>query len=79
MIHAEQVLDVEKYKAELYESLELYKFTLRLIMIDVQKALRGQSNLGPQRILHLFKDTIGKPNANAIDKTTEQRTASIST
>jgi len=68
----EQILDVEKYKAELYESLELYKFTLRRIQADALKALRCQGNLGPQRVLHLLKETIAKENT--ADQTIEQQT-----
>jgi len=59
----EQILDVEKHKAKLYESLELYKFTIRRIRADALKALRCQGNLGPQRALLLLKDTIRKLNA----------------
>jgi len=58
----EQILDVEKYKAELYESLELYKFTLRRIKAEAFKALQCQGNLGPQRVLQLLKETIAKQN-----------------
>jgi hypothetical protein len=54
----DQILDVEKHKAKLYESLELYKFTLRRIRAETLKALRCQGNLGPQRVLRLLKDTI---------------------
>jgi hypothetical protein len=68
----EQILDVEKHNAELYESLELYKFTLRRIQADALKALRCQGNLGPQRVLHLLKETIAKENT--ADQVIEQQT-----
>ena len=71
-----QILDVEKYNAELYDNLELYKFTLRRIQADALKALRCQGNLGPQNVLHLLKNNIGKPGTT--DKATEQQTTSIS-
>jgi hypothetical protein len=58
----EQVLDVEEYKLKLYEALELYQFTLIRIRAEALKALRCQGNLGPQRVLHLLKDSISKQN-----------------
>lgn len=71
-----QILDVEKYNAELYDNLELYKFTLRRIQADALKVLRCQGNIDPQRVLHLLKNSNGKPNAT--NKTTEHQTTSIS-
>lgn len=68
----EQILDVEKYKAELYENLELYRFTLRRIHANVLKALRCQGNLGPQRVLHLLKESVEKENT--VDQVIEQQT-----
>lgn len=56
----EQILDVEQHKVKLYESLELYRFTLRRIRAEALKALRCQANLGPGRVLHLLRDTIAK-------------------
>jgi len=58
-----QILDIEKHTAELYETLELYKFTLRRIRAEAFKALRCQGNLGPQRALDLLKDNIAKLDA----------------
>jgi len=72
----QQILDVEKHKAELYESLELYKFTLRRIRSENLKALRCQGNLGPQRVLHLLKDTIRK--INTADQAKEQQSVTTS-
>ena len=57
----EQILDVEKHNAELYENLELYKFTLSRIRTDAQKALRCQGNLGPQRVLQFLRESISRP------------------
>jgi hypothetical protein len=56
----EQILDIEQRTAKLYETLELYKFTLRRIRAEAMKALRCQANLGPQRALNLLKDNIAK-------------------
>lgn len=58
-----QILDIEKRKAELYETLELYKFTLKRIRAEALKALQCQSNLGPQRALKLLKNSIAELNA----------------
>ena len=60
----EQVLDVEQHKGKFYETLELYKFTLKRIKAEALKTLRCQGNLGPQRVLHLLKDTIANQNAD---------------
>lgn len=62
----EQVLDVEQNMADLHESLELYKFTLKQIRAEALKTLRCQGNLGPQRVLHLLRESVSKP------KTAEQ-------
>lgn len=62
----EQVLDVEQHQAKLYESLELYKFTLKQMKAEALKTLRCQGNLGPQRVLQFLRESISKP------KTTEQ-------
>ena len=51
---------------------KLYKFTLRRIQADALKALRCQGNLGPQRVLHLLKETIAKENT--ADQVIEQQT-----
>ena len=59
----EQVLDVEHRIAELHDTLELYKFTLKRIKAEALKALRCQGNLGPQRVLRLLKERIAKQNA----------------
>jgi len=69
----EQILDVEEYKAKLYENLELYKFTLIRIRAEALKALRCQGNLGPRRVLRLLKETIGR--RDTVGKSTEQQTA----
>jgi hypothetical protein len=55
-----QILDVEKRMAEVHEALELYKFTLKRIKEEALKAIRCQGKLGPQRVLHLLKDSIAK-------------------
>jgi hypothetical protein len=57
-----QILEVEQRSAELYETLELYKFTLKRVTEEAFKALRCQGNLGPQRALTLLKDNIAKLN-----------------
>jgi len=69
----EQVLDVEQRVGELYETLELYKFTLKQIRAEALKVLQCQGNLGPQRALHLLKETIA--NQNAAGQDTVQQTA----
>jgi len=56
----EQVLDVEQNIAELHETLELYKFTLKRIIAEALKALRCQGNLGPRRVLRLLRENISK-------------------
>ena len=56
----EQVLDVEKRMAEVHETLELYKFTLKRVREEAFKALRCQGNLGPERALDLLKDNIAE-------------------
>jgi hypothetical protein len=56
----EQVLDVEKRMAEVHETLELYKFTLKRVREEAFKALQCQGNLGPERALNLLKDNIAK-------------------
>ena len=58
----EQILDVEQRRTELYETLELYKFTLKRVRAEASKALRCQGNLGPQRVLRLLKKTISQQN-----------------
>jgi len=60
----EQVLDVEQRMGELYETLELYKFTLKQIRAEALDVLQCQGNLGPQRVLHLLKETIAKQNVD---------------
>jgi hypothetical protein len=70
-----QVLDVEQYKLQFYKALELYKFTLIRIKTEAIKALQGQGNLGPQRVLHLLKDNISKPKTAGPAK--EQQAATI--
>ena len=72
----EQILDVEEHNAKLYESLEIYKFTLKRIRADALKALRCQGNMGPQRVLRLLKDTIGE--LNTADQVKGQQTDTIS-
>jgi len=69
----EQVLEVEQRVGELYETLELYKFTLKQIRAEALKVLQCQGNLGPQRVLRLLKETIAKQNASV--RTTGQQTA----
>ena len=55
-----QVRNVENRVSELYETLELYKFTLKQIRAEALKALHCQGNLGPRRALELLKETIAK-------------------
>ena len=62
----EQVLDVEQRMGELYETLELYRFTLKRIKSQALKALRCQGNLGPQRALHLLKESISKHKTSEV-------------
>ena len=67
----EQVLDVEQRMGELYETLELYKFTLKRIRAEALDVLQCQGNLGPQRVLHLLEETIAKLNAAGQQSVTE--------
>ena len=69
----EQVLEVEQRVGELYETLELYKFTLKQIRTEALKVLQCQGNLGPQRVLRLLKETIAKQNVSV--RATGQQTA----
>jgi len=69
----EQVLEVEKRVGELYETLELYKFTLKRITAEALKSLQCQGNLGPERALYLLKETIA--NQNTDTQATEEQTA----
>lgn len=50
-----------------------YKFTLKRIKAEALKTLRCQGNLGPQRVLHLLKETIAKHNT--VRQATEEQTA----
>ena len=64
----EQVQDVEQRVGELYETLELYKFTLKQIRAEALKVLKCQGNLGPRRVLLLLKETIAEQNVDGQDK-----------
>jgi hypothetical protein len=54
----QQILDVEKRMAEDHETLELYRFTLIRVREEAFRALRCQGNIGPQRALHLLRESI---------------------
>jgi hypothetical protein len=43
-----------------HETLELYRFTLRRVREEALRALRCQGNIGPQRALHLLRESIAK-------------------
>lgn len=74
----EQILDVEQNIAELHETLELYKFTLKRIISEALKALRCQGNLGPRKVLRLLRENIAEQktarqvNEEQADTTSEQ-------
>lgn len=72
----EQVLDVEQYIAELHETLEIYKFTLKRIIAEALRALRCQGNLGPQRVLQLLRENIAKQKTAGQAKEEQAATAS---
>lgn len=72
----EQILDVEQNIAELHETLELYKFSLQRITADAIKALRGQGNLGPQRVLHLLRENVSMPKTG--EQAIEEQAATVS-
>lgn len=72
----EQILDVEQNITELHETLELYKFSLQRITADAIKALRGQGNLEPQRVLHLLRESVSMPKT--VEQAIEEQANTVS-
>ncbi|MHC4535023.1 MAG: hypothetical protein ACYS6K_13830 [Planctomycetota bacterium] len=54
----EQISAVEQSMAEINENLELGRFTIARMRKEVMKALSGQAQLEPGRVLHLLKQAV---------------------
>lgn len=52
----EQIPEVEQHMADINKALELGKYTVAQMRDETLKALQGQANSAPERILHFIKD-----------------------